>query len=142
MTPSATRQPSGRVACSAAIVARRLVRQCSRWALRCCWSGSGGGLGSGWVPAPAVVVAAAELAVVGGGGPAGGPGLDVVALAAASDGQVAAVVGAALVADLEGSAGGAGEAAGPTQVDDPGGPVEHDPFDQRLVQQCWPRSRG
>jgi hypothetical protein len=44
-------------------------------------------------------------------------------------------VGALLVADLERVADGAAEAAGAAQVDDAGGSVEHDPLDQRLVQQ-------
>jgi hypothetical protein len=61
------------------------------------------------LPAPAVVVPTAELAVLEGGA-AGRPGVDVVALAAFG-GLVAVVVGALLVADLEGVVDGAGEAA-------------------------------
>jgi hypothetical protein len=69
------------------------------------------------------VVAAAELAVVGVGTPIGGPGPNVITLATVR-GLVAAVVGPAPVAYLEGPAGGAGEPASVAQVDDPGGPVE------------------
>ena len=85
------------------------------------------------MPAPAVVEAAAQLAVVDGRGAAGRPGLDVIALAAVP-GLVTAVVCAALVANFEGAADGAGEAACPAQVDDPRRSVEHDPLDQGLVQ--------
>jgi hypothetical protein len=86
------------------------------------------------LPAPAVVETAAQLAVVDARGAAGRPRLDVIALAAFA-GLVTAVVGAALVASLERAADGAGEPACPAEVDDPRGPVEHDPLDQRLVQQ-------
>ena len=85
------------------------------------------------LPAPAVVESAAQLAVVDVRGAAGRPGLDVVALAAFR-GLLTAVVCAALIANLESSADGAGEPAGSAQVDDPRRPVEHDPLDQRLVQ--------
>jgi hypothetical protein len=64
---------------------------------------------------------------------AAGPRLDMVTLAALR-GHVATSVRAASVEDVEGPAHGSGEAAGPSQVDDPGGTVEHHPFDERLVQ--------
>jgi hypothetical protein len=83
-------------------------------------------------PPPAVVVRAAELAVVGVGVAAPGPGLDVVALAALCR-HVAALVSAATIEDVEGPAHGSGETAGTSEVDDPRGTVEHHPLDERLA---------
>jgi hypothetical protein len=73
------------------------------------------------VPAPAVVMPVAELAVVGIGVTAAGPGLDVVAQAALCR-HVAAIVGAAPIEDFKGPANGSGEPTGPSEVDDPHGP--------------------
>jgi hypothetical protein len=48
--------------------------------------------------------------------------------------DVAAGALAVPVGDLHGAAGGAGEAAGPAQVEDAGWPVEHDALDHRVVE--------
>jgi hypothetical protein len=100
-----------------------------RWPLlSCSWK-----VGIAVFPSPAVVVRAAELAVVWIGMAAPGPGLDVVALAALCR-HVAALVSAATIEDVEGPTHGSGEAAGTSEVDDPRGTVEHHPLDERLVQ--------
>src|SRR5680860_838190 len=84
--------------------------------------------GFGTVVAEAVVVGAGQAAVVLGGGTASGPGLDVVDLEVAV--LVAGGVVAGAVADLDGAAGGADVEAGVgAEVDDPGRPGEHGPFD-------------
>jgi hypothetical protein len=84
---------------------------------------------------------AAELAVVGIGVTAAGPGLDVVALAALCR-HVAAIVGAAPIEDFKGPANGSGEPTDPSEVDDPHGPSNTTPFDQRLVHQRRHGARG
>ena len=74
-------------------------------------------------------------------GPVGCRGLDVVDVAAFG-GPVAVGVGAGAVADLDGAAEGAGEAALFADLGDPGGAVEHGPFDHRGRRATLRRRRG
>src|SRR3954469_9783786 len=84
--------------------------------------------------APAVVVAAPWPPVAGDGEPARRVRLDVIDFAVVGA-DVAELMEALAVADLDGAPGAAGEEAPPhAHVDDPVGRVEHHSLDPRLVE--------
>src|SRR6266540_2542571 len=105
--------------------------------------GPPGSAGRRWSSvAVAVVVVAGQPAVVVVGEAADGVG-DLVVDLAAGGAEVAVVVVADPVADLDGPAQGAGEEAlADADVDDPRRAVEHDPFDVGVVEPRHQRAGG